>query len=219
MPARGKGKVQRSAAVPRASSRPALSPEFVAQHKQRRIMDALADLAAERGYEATKISDIVQRAKVARKTLYDNFEGKEEVFLAAFDAARDEALERVEAGCGEAGGDWQERIEAGLAAFLHYVAEQPALARMCMVEALSATPATTGRYEEALQAFVELAREQLPRDERLPETIDETLVGGVAWIVYRAIRRGEAKSATQLLPELVEFMRNPFIAADLATAH
>ena len=48
-------------------------------------MDALAELTAEQGYEATKISDIVKRAGVARKTLYDNFEGKEEVFLAAFE--------------------------------------------------------------------------------------------------------------------------------------
>ena len=106
-------------------------------------MDALAELTAEQGYEATKISDIVSRAGVARKTLYDNFEGKEEVFLAAFDAARDEVLRRVEEACAAADGDWQERVEAGLAAFLGYVAEQPTLARMCMIEALSATPATT----------------------------------------------------------------------------
>jgi AcrR family transcriptional regulator len=195
------------------SSRPAISREFIAQHKRQRIMDALAELAAEQGYEATKISDIVRRAKVARKTLYDNFSGKEEVFLAAFDAARDEALERVQAGCAEAddGAGWRERVDAGLAAFLGYVAEQPALARMCMIEALSATPATTQRYEEALQAFVDVAQESLPRDERLPETIDETLVGGVAWIVYRSIRRGEAERAEELLPELGEFMSGPYL--------
>lgn len=179
-------------------------------------MDALAELTAEQGYEATKISDIVRRAKVARKTLYDNFEGKEEVFLAAFDAARDEAVERVEASCVEAEGGWQERLEAGLAAYLEFVAEQPALARMCMIEAFSATPTTTRRYEEAMQVFVGLAREQLPRDQRLPETIDETLIGGVAWIVYRQIRRGETERAAELLPELVEFVSSPFLAAGLA---
>ena len=169
-------------------------------------MDALAELTAEQGYEATKISDIVKRAGVARKTLYDNFEGKEEVFLAAFDAARDEVLRRVEEGGADADGDWQERIEGGLAAFLGFVAEQPTLARMCMIEALSATPATTKRYEDALETFVELTRRTLPRDERLPDTIAETLVGGVAWIVYQQIRRGEAERAEDLLPELTEFM-------------
>ncbi len=126
-------------------------------------MDALAELTAEQGYEATKISDIVKRAGVARKTLYDNFEGKEEVFLAAFDAAHEEVLERIEAGCAEVDGGWQERIEAGLAAFLGYVAENPSLARMCMIEALSATPAATKRYEDALQEFVEMTQAQHAR--------------------------------------------------------
>jgi AcrR family transcriptional regulator len=200
------------------SGRPALSPEFVAQHKRRRIMDALAELTAEKGYEATKISDIVKRAKVARKTLYDNFDGKEEVFLAAFDAARDEALGRVEAACVEAGDGWQEKVEAGLGAFLDYVAEHPAPARMCMIEALSATAKTTQRYDEAMQLFVDLVREQLPRDERLPETIDETLVGGVTWIVYQKIRKGKANEAATLLPELAEFVCSPFLAVGLADA-
>ena len=195
--------------------RPALSREFVAGHKRRRIMDAIAELTAEQGYDATKIGDIVRRAGVARKTLYDNFEGKEEVFLSAFDTAVDEALERIEADCAEVEGGWEERVQVGLAAFLRYVAENPALARMCMIEALSATPATTQRYEDSLETFVGLTRQTLPRDERLPDTIAETLVGGVAWIVYQQIRRGEAERAEDLLPELTEFMMAPYLGAGL----
>jgi AcrR family transcriptional regulator len=200
-----------------ASRRPALSREFIAEHKQRRIMDALAELTAEQGYEATKISDIVKRAGVARKTLYDNFEGKEEVFLAAFDAARDEVLRRVEEGAAaDEDGNWQERVEGGLAAFLAYVAEQPTLARMCMIEALQATPATAKRYEDADEAFVELTRKVLPKDERVPDTIAESLVGGVAWIVRQQISRGEAERAEDLLPELAEFMMAPYLGAGIA---
>jgi len=193
-----------------APERPTISREFVAGHKRRRIMDAIAELTAEQGYDATKIGDIVRRAGVARKTLYDNFEGKEEVFLAAFDAAVDEAMARVEAECEAAEGEWEERVRAGLAAFLGYVAENPALARMCMIEALSATPAATERYERAMQRFVELTRRTVPQDELLPETIEETLVGGVAWIVYQQIRREETERVEDLLPELSEFMLAPF---------
>lgn len=218
MSPRGKGGTQERQPPKRStpSVRPALPREFIQLHKQRRIMDALAELTAEQGYEATKISDIVRRAGVARKTLYDNFEGKEEVFLAAFDAARDEVLRRVEESSADVEGDWRERVEAGLAAFLGYVAEQPTLARMCMIEALSATPATTKRYEDALDTFVELTKQTLPKDERLPDTIAETLVGGVAWIVYQQIRRGEAERAEDLLPELTEFMMAPYLGAGMA---
>jgi AcrR family transcriptional regulator len=190
--------------------RPELSREFVAGHKRRRIMDAIAELTAEQGYDSTKIGDIVRRAGVARKTLYDNFEGKEEVFLAAFDAGVDEAIRRVEEDCAKVEGGWEEQVQAGLAAFLRYVAEQPALARMCMIEALSATPAATERYERAVQRFVELTKRAVPHNDQLPETIEETLVGGVAWIVYQQIRRDETEKAEDLLPELSDFMLAPF---------
>ena len=210
MPRRAQARTEtRTDAVP---VRPELSREFVAGHKRRRIMDAIAELTAEQGYDSTKIGDIVRRAGVARKTLYDNFEGKEEVFLAALDAAIDEAFRRVEEGCAKAEG-WEEQVQAGLAAFLHYVAEQPALARMCMIEALSATPAATERYEAAVQRFVDLTARTVPQNDQLPETIEETLVGGVAWIVYQQIRRNETEKAEELLPELAEFMLAPFLSA------
>jgi len=193
--------------------RPELPREFVAVHKRRRIMNAIAELTAEQGYDSTKIGDIVRRAGVARKTLYDNFEGKEEVFLAAFDAAVDEAIRRVEEDCAKVEGGWEEQVQAGLAAFLRYVAEEPALARMCMIEALWATPAEIERYEEAVQRFVDLTKRTVPHNDQLPETIEETLVGGVAWIVYQQIRRHETEKAEDLLPELSEFMLAPFLSA------
>lgn len=211
MPPRAKARAgAKSNAIP---VRPAISREFVAGHKRRRIMDAIAELTAEQGYDATKIGDIVRRAGVARKTLYDNFEGKEEVFLAAFDSAVNEALERIEADCAAVDGGWEERVQAGLSAFLRYVAENPALARMCMIEALSATQTATERYEAAMQRFVDLTKQTVPQDDQLPETIEETLVGGVAWIVYQQIRRQEAEQAEDLLPELSEFMLAPFHGA------
>jgi AcrR family transcriptional regulator len=190
--------------------RPVLSREFVAEHKRKRIMTATAELTAERGYEATKISDIVKRAGVARKTLYENFSGKEEVFLTTFDAAVAEAMRRIEESCVDLGDDWEARAEAGLAAFLDYVAAEPALARMCLVEALTAGPAAAEHYEVAVQDFVALAQRYIPRGDKLPDTIDETLIGGIAWIVYQHVRRGEADQVAKLLPELAEFLLAPF---------
>ncbi|HEX6753542.1 MAG TPA: helix-turn-helix domain-containing protein [Solirubrobacterales bacterium] len=195
------------------STRPEISREFIAGHKRRRIMDATAELTAEKGYDATKIGDIVRSAGVARKTLYDNFEGKEEVFLATFDAAVEETVRRIDEACAGVEGSWDERLEAGLAAFLGYVAERPVLARMCMIEALSATPAANRRYEEAVKRFVGMTERTVPRDDRLPETIGETLVGGVAWIVYQKIRRNETEQVPDLLPELTEFMAAPYLGA------
>lgn len=192
-------------------TRPELPREFVAVHKQRRMIAAIAELSAEQGYEATKIADIVSRAGVARKTLYDNFDGKEDLFLSAFDLYFVEAKAAVQAACEEAGEGWQERIEAGLAALLRFVAEQPAAARMCLVEALSATPRSSVSYDVALAAFVELLRASAPPREGLPPTIEESLVGGVAWILHQRIRAGETQRIAELLPELSRFLLSPYL--------
>ncbi len=181
-------------------------------------MDALAELSAEQGYDATKISDIVRRAAVARKTLYDNFTGKEEVFLAAFDASVEELTDRIEQACVVAGDGWQGRVEAGLEAFLDYIAENPSLARLCLIEALSATPAATKRYEDALQSFVEMAQRAFPKDDRLPETTEEILVGSVVWITHQQIRRSETERAANLLSELSEFVLAPYVGIGIAEA-
>lgn len=190
--------------------RPELPKEFVASHKRRRMTDAIAELSAEQGYEATKIADVVRRAGVARKTLYDNFDGKEDLFLAAIDAGYGEARERVEDACIATDEIWQKKVEAGLAAFLEFVAERPALARACMVEALSATPTSATRYDAALGCFVGLLQRSTPAETGLPGTIEETLIGGVAWILNQQIRRDEAAGARELLPELSEFVLSPY---------
>jgi AcrR family transcriptional regulator len=193
-----------------SAMRPELPREFVASHKRRRMMDAIAELTAESGYEATKIADIVRRAAVARKTLYDNFDGKEDLFLSAINATVAEIREQVEAACAEA--DSREGgIVAAIEALLDFVAEHPAASRMCMVEAISATPSSARLYDAAVRDFVDLFRRNAPEVIDLPETIEESLVGGVAWIIQLQIRRGDAEQASELLPELSQFVLSPYL--------
>lgn len=191
--------------------RPELPREFVASHKRRRMMDAIAELTAEQGYEATKIADIVRRAAVARKTLYDNFDGKEDLFLSAIDAAMTELRVVVEEACERTSGPPEDEIVAGLSALLEWIAEHPAQARTCMVEAISATPSSARLYDAGMRDFVELLRKKAPQGLDLPQTIEESLAGGVAWILQQQIRRGEAEQVGDLLPELSQFVLAPYL--------
>lgn len=191
-----------------SAMRPELPREFVAGHKRRRMMDAIAELTAEQGYEATKIADIVRRAAVARKTLYDNFDGKEDLFLSAVDATMGEMRAAVEEAC-ERTGSPEERVVAGLEALLEFIAEHPASSRMCMVESISATRSSARLYDSGMRDFVELLRNSALDGSDLPETIEESLVGGVAWIIQQQIRRGESEQAGELLSELSQFVLSP----------
>src|ERR1700743_3401371 len=108
-----------------------LSREFLAHHQRARIVKALAVETMERGYRAVTVADIVRRAGIARNTFYDNFASKEDCFLATQDYAVEEALQRVVEAAAEAE-SWEDRLIAGLSAFLRYVAGEPALARTCI---------------------------------------------------------------------------------------
>jgi AcrR family transcriptional regulator len=193
-----------------SAMRPELPREFVAGHKRRRMMDAIAELTAEQGYEATKIADIVRRAAVARKTLYDNFDGKEDLFLSAVDTTMAEMRVTIEEAC-ERTDSPEDQVVAGLEALLGFIAEHPAASRMYMVESISATRGSARLYDAGMRNFVDLLRNSALDGSGLPETIEESLVGGVAWILQQQIRRGEAERAGELLPELSQFVLSPYL--------
>jgi AcrR family transcriptional regulator len=195
-----------------------LSREFIARHQRARIVAALAEETMDRGYRAVTVADIVRRAGIARNTFYDNFASKQDCFLATQDFAVEESLQRVVDAAGEEE-SWEARLAAGLGAFLKYVASEPALARTCIVEALSAGPAAQERYEQSLQAFVPLlrtGREYSEHGDELPETLEETIIGGIFWVIYQRIVLGEAAEIETLLPDLVDFALTPYIGAESA---
>lgn len=186
------------------------------RHQRERIIAALAAEASEKGYRRLTVADIVKRAKVARNTFYENFGSKEECFLAAQDYAMATALERVVAAAGDLD-EWPQRIRAGLTAFLEYVVDEPALARTCMVQALTAGPASVERYEESQQVFVslfKLGRDVSPHGGELPETMEEAIIGGVFWIIHQRLAVSELKEIRELLPELVEFSLTPYLGVE-----
>lgn len=198
--------------------RHSLSREFIAQHQRARIISALAEETVEKGYRAVTVADIVRRAGIARNTFYENFSSKEDCFLAAADFGVKEALSQVLDATGKVEG-WPARVNAGLAAFLRYVASEPALSRLCVVEALSAGPASVERYEDSMQAFVPLfrmGRKLCPHGEELPGTLEETIIGGIFWIVYQRIIMGQTEQIEELLPELTEFSLTPYLGTEVA---
>jgi AcrR family transcriptional regulator len=195
-----------------------LPREFIARHQRVRIISALAQETSEQGYQQVTVADIVRRAGTARNTFYENFRSKEDCFLATQEFAMAAALERVVETAGVLQ-SWPQRVRAGLTAFLSYVAEEPALARTCMVEALSAGPAAVERYEKSQQAFVslfKLGRDVSPHGADLPETLEEAIIGGVFWIVYQRLAAGELSTVPELLPELAEFALTPYLGAGAA---
>ena len=54
-----------------------------------RLLDAMADAVAHKGYADTTIADLAAGARVSRRTFYEHFSSKEECLIALYEAARD----------------------------------------------------------------------------------------------------------------------------------
>jgi AcrR family transcriptional regulator len=81
------------------------------------LVSVARELFAERGYGATSIEEIIQRAGVARGALYHHFPGKEALFRAVYDAVQADIAARVVAAALSGGEPWA-GVRAGLGAFL-----------------------------------------------------------------------------------------------------
>jgi len=190
--------------------------EFVAEHQRARIIHALADEIVDHGYRDVTVAGIVKRAGVARNTFYASFANKEECFLAASNLAGGEAMRRVSAAVRNAPPEWASRVRAGIGAFLSYAAGESALARAFVVESLSAGPEAADRYERTVRAvapFFRLGRRVSDNGDKLPTTLEETIVGGIFWVVYQRMVLGRPEELEGLLPELVEFALTPYLGA------
>jgi AcrR family transcriptional regulator len=188
-----------------------LRREVVLHHQRRRILDAVVDLVAERGYRDVSVAAIIKRAGVAKLKFYELFSSKQDAFLAAIDAGLEEVLTAVTEACAPPV-DPTARIEAAIGALLACCAEHPALARALVVEAPVLGPDLGERPQRALDAFAPLlvgARESAGEGE-LPADLEQTVVAGLYGLLYEALLAGKPKRIGQLRPALVEFALLPF---------
>jgi len=203
-----------------------LPRDFVVHNQRERLIAGLAEAVAEKGYGGTTIADITRHAAVSRRTFYEHFDGKDECFVAAFDTVTEQLRERVDAAFSAEEG-WAAQITAGIEAMLVFLASEPNLARLAIVEALVAGPVVVERYDAAVQTFLpylQAGREGRPKAvlEHLSDSTEEALVGGMVSLVSRRIVAGQTDELETLLPDLVEFTVAPYLgneeAAKLARA-
>lgn len=138
-----------------------LTREEVATDQRRRMIDALAEEMAARGYAGTSVADILRSAGVSRETFYQQFRSKLDCFLAAFDVAADELFAPIRAQLEPLAGapatfgpaDRLEAFDELFGAYLRGITERPAHARVFLVEVYAAGPEAMAR-RMALQAQI-----------------------------------------------------------------
>jgi AcrR family transcriptional regulator len=172
-----------------------LDRQTVEASQRFRMVLATARAAARKGWAQTTVADIVDAAGVSRKTFYEHFDGKDEAFVAAYDAV-DVGISRVATALVPEG-DVGLVLGAAMRGLLTFFAADSDFTWMLCVEANAASPAirgrrlaTVGRLASLLAGLLERGRQA---DPSIPvPDLDELigLIGGINELIVRNLVDG-----------------------------
>jgi AcrR family transcriptional regulator len=203
-----------------ASGRQALPQAYSVRSQRERLLEAMVRVAAEKGYETTRVADVIEVAGVSEETFQGMFEDKESCFLEAYDAVIDVLVAHVSTAFETAGGEpWPERITAGLRALVELLAAESDIARMAMVEVTVAGNDARGRYRAALARFtpfLEEGRTYSDQGDELPPDTAQFAIGGATSMIFDEIRAGRGPDLDRILPDLVFAVLMPYLGPEAA---
>jgi AcrR family transcriptional regulator/DNA-binding MarR family transcriptional regulator len=190
----------------------------LAEIQRVRLLAAAVRAVDELGYADTTVAHITSRARVSRRTFYELFADRE----ACLAAVLEDILGLI---AGELaavdldGVAWRERVRGGLWAILLFLDREPALARVCVVQALRGGSRVLARREEVLARLavvVDEGRLESERAARCTPMTAEGLVGAAFSIVYARLLKGERRPLTGLLGELMGMIVLPYLGPAVA---
>jgi AcrR family transcriptional regulator len=91
--------------------------------RRAQLIDVGRAVFAKRGYDATSMEEIADRAKVSKPIVYDHFGGKEGLYAVVVDREMDYVVRRISEAI--AAGSPRERVERASLSFLNYVKDHP----------------------------------------------------------------------------------------------
>ena len=98
-------------------------PRLTAAARRAQLIDVGRSVFAKRGYEASSVEEIAERAKVSKPIVYEHFGGKEGLYAVVVDHEMEHVVTRISESISS--GTPRARVERAALAFLSYVKEQP----------------------------------------------------------------------------------------------
>jgi AcrR family transcriptional regulator len=170
------------------ASHPGIAPLLTDRPQRARLLEAMVQAVAEKGYDAATVADAVRLAKVSRGTFYELFDSKEACLLAAYRLGYEVLEQRIDAAIRPAG-DWREELRLGIRAYLETLEHDPLFARVYLIEA-EVVPA---EREAVLHRFADRYEKTFAKSKRQtpPREALYLLANGVHALACARIRHGD----------------------------
>ena len=169
----------------------------VGEIQRSRLLAGAVTTIDELGYPRATVGRITARSRLSRRTFYQMFANRDECFAAVLEEVAATVGGEL-AAAGLEGLPWRERVRIGVWTILAFFDREPALARVCVVQALRAGPLVLERREAVLARLagvVDEGRVEGARGEGLTAVTAEGVVGAAFAIVYSRLSRAGARAA------------------------
>jgi AcrR family transcriptional regulator len=194
------------------SLRPLLVPVADEPEHRRRLLEGMALAVSEKSYSELTIADVVQKARVSKRTFYEHFADKEACFLATYAAISAELL-GVIADAALAAPAGEPQIEAACRAYFAALEERRPLVRAFLSEIHAAGPAALAlrrtihrRFGELLQGLVARARRERPDIRELSTSMALAIVGGINELILLRLAEESAEPLNDVQNTAVELV-------------
>jgi AcrR family transcriptional regulator len=185
----------------------------LAEVQRDRILAAAVEVVAEIGYARLTVGAVIGRARISRKTFYEVFDNREDCFVAVFEETLSHArLVVSEAYARES--SWCAGIRSALRALLARIDDDPALARLLVVEALGAGKAVMRLRAQALAELakvIDQGRRGVSAKNQPPEISAEGLVGSISAVLHARLLTRTEGAWTDLLGPLMYMIVLPYL--------
>ncbi len=180
---------------------------------------AAVEVIEEVGYAQLTVGAIISRARVSRKTFYEVFVNRDDCFLAVFE----QTLSQVRVLVSEAyarESSWREGIRAALSSLLVHIEDEPALAKLWIVQALGAGDEVSRRRAQALAElamWLDPGHLVVNSKNQPPEIAAEGVVGAVFAVLHTRLLNKSEESVTDLLGPLMYMIVLPYLGPRAAS--
>lgn len=187
-----------------------LTREQVLAVQRERLMIAMTELMAERGYERIGIRDVAARAGVSSAAFYECFADKRACVFAAYDRFIGVLLERLAQAAAQRT-TWDEWVLAMIRAYLDTLQSDLVVGRAFQVEMDAVGSEARERRRIALNGLADLIRAERERlwsadHDALPQTAYVGVVYAVRQIACDALDRDPRPDLHSLAPELASWV-------------
>jgi AcrR family transcriptional regulator len=187
--------------------------------ERERICAAMVAVAADRGYEAVSVEEIVSRASVERETFARHFESLEDCFSESWDAFDAELREGM-ARAFDSRLDWPDRLRAALSAGMAMLAADERRAKFYVSEVLRVDYRMRDRQRLAMKRLsraIDLGREA-PGSEPAAEGVSDAISGAIWHRVHQLIQSGRSSDLPAQVPRFMYLAVLPYRGSAAAQA-